>query len=323
MIRLQRKTSWIQRLSFFFVAYTCVTTTFAAVPSLTNPNIKKVSPHVYALIGDMDVPNPANQAFICNSVFVVTQTGVVVIDPGGSLQVGKMILAQIRTITAKPVTHVFNTHHHADHWMGNQAFASLKPRPKFLAHAVMRNTAAEIGERWITIIADLTKGANKGTKIVLPDTLVNGNETLKIGGMTFQLFHPAHAHTQGDIALSIVEERVLMAGDILFHQRIPGWQDASPLGNEKALQDFLKLEVDQVIPGHGPVTDKMGITAMLDYIQLLRKEVKHYLAEGLADFEMKDKIEMGPYRALSGFKDRFGINVNRMYLEVEAEAFGK
>jgi len=290
-------------------------------PGLHNPNVNQVSPRVFALVGDMDVPNETNTGFICNSVFIVTDTSVVVVDPGGSLQVGRMILEQIRKVSDKPVSHVFNTHHHADHWMGNHAFAELSPPPKLLGHAYMLDTAAEIGERWLKIIADMTKGGNKGTKVVLPTTALQGGETFTVGGVEIKVLHPPHAHTQGDLILHLPQEKILIAGDVLFYLRTPGFQDASPLGNARALDELINLDVMHVIPGHGPVTDKQGIQYMRNYLTLLQQQVEKFFEQGLADYEMKDKIDVGQYRSMSGFKERFGINVNRMFLEVEKQEF--
>jgi len=306
------------------VSFLNYSNTFAAaktMPSLQNPNMEKVSNRVYALIGDMDIPNPSNDGFICNSVFIVTDKSVIVVDPGGSVQIGEMIIRQIRSITNKPITHVFNTHHHADHWMGNHAFINLKPKPKILGHQFMANQAREIGEQWVKIISDLTKGKNKGTEPVFPDTIISGNESLFIDGLELKLLHPQHAHTKGDIVIYLPEEKVLLPGDVLFYIRTPGFQDASPLGNLKTLVDLKKLDFNKVVPGHGPVTDASGMDYMIDYVSLLHQEVKKYFAEDLSDFEMKDKIKVGKYDGMSGFKERFGINVNRMYLEVETASF--
>jgi len=291
------------------------------VPSLTNPNLVKVTDRVYALIGELAIPNEKNDGFISNSVFVITDDGVVVVDPGGTLQIGQMVIDEIRKVTDKPITHVIDTHHHADHWMGNHAFINLTPKPVILGHQIMKDTAEEIGERWLEIISNLTKGKNKGTKVVMPTEIVTGDEILKIGGLTFQLYHPEHAHTEGDIAVYIPEEKVLLPGDILFYLRTPGFQDASPMGNATALRDLMKLDFNYVVPGHGPVTDRSGIEYMLTYIQVLHDEVKKYLDQGLEDYEMKDKINVGKYQSMSGFKDRFGINVNRMYFEIEEKEF--
>jgi len=50
---------------------------------------------------------------------VLTAKGVVVVDPGSSVQVGEMLLKKIATVTKDPVIAVFNTHIHGDHWLGN------------------------------------------------------------------------------------------------------------------------------------------------------------------------------------------------------------
>lgn len=299
----------------------CTIAQAVPVPNLTNPNLHKVSSKVYALIGEMAVPNEQNDGFIANSAFIITDKSVIVIDPGGSVQIGKMVIEQIRSITPNPITHVINTHHHADHWMGNHAFVALNPKPQIIGHPYMRDTAKEIGERWLKILSDLTKGKTDGTKLFFPDTVLNGDETLVIDGLTLQFIHPAHAHTKGDLVIYLPEEKILLPGDVLFHLRTPGFQDASPLGNLATLQQLIKLDFNKVVPGHGPVTDKTGVLNMIEYVSLLHNEVKKYYDLGLSDFEMKDRIDVKQFASMSGFNERFGINVNRMYLEVEAASF--
>lgn len=301
--------------------YASVPLATAAVPSPDHPNVSEVTPRVFALVGDMDVPNRSNRGFICNSAFVITNDGVVVVDPGGTPAIGRMVLKEIRKRTDKPVTHVVNTHHHPDHWLGNQVFAELKPRPVIIGHPQMRAAAQAEAKTAIASMVRMTGDSGRGMRAVLPDREVQGDSEIKTGGLTFKIYDPGHAHTPGDLAVHVVEELVLIAGDIVFFRRTPGWQDASPAGNEAALNRFMALDVAHVVPGHGPVTDKSGIAWMLEYIHILRREVGKYVDAGLTDFEMKDKIDVGAYRNMSGFDTRFGINVNRMFLEVEAQAF--
>lgn len=291
------------------------------VPSPSQPRVVPLGGNAYAFIGDMDVPNPRNKGLICNSAFIVTPDGVVVVDPGGSRQIGESLLREIRRRTQHPIRYVINTHHHADHWMGNDAFARLNPRPVIVGHASMRATAQAIGPEWLGIISRLTAGANRGTQVVLPDRTVSADELLKFGGTELRLLAFAHAHTPGDLAVFWPAQRLLITGDVLFYQRTPGWQDADPHGNAAALEALLKLDPKIVVPGHGPVTDTNGIRWMLDYIALLKREVQRHMDAGLTDYEMKDKIDVGPYRTMSGFAERFGMNVNKMYLQLESQGF--
>src|SRR5690606_41587481 len=68
------------------------------------------------------IPTPGNQGMMSNITFVVSEKGVVMLDPGGSVQIGEMALRMIRTVTDKPVVAIFNSHYHGDHWLGNHAF---------------------------------------------------------------------------------------------------------------------------------------------------------------------------------------------------------
>jgi len=285
-------------------------------PSLTNPNIKKLSERVYVLQGDVNSQTPQNQGFNSNTTFVITNNSVVVMDPGGSVRIGRMVIEQIRKVTDKPVSHVFNSHHHPDHWLGNQAFLELEPKPIIIGHPYMKKRAGEIAHRALKRLNKMTLGAHSDTKVVLPTMTANGEERFNIGGMTFLLIHPKHAHTKGDLIVYVPEEKLLATGDVFFHLRTPGFQDASPLGNDATLKYLSSLDVTKVVPGHGPVTDRVGLQYMRTYISLLHDEVEKYYHKGFTDLEMMDKINVGEYNSMSGFKNRFPVNVNSMYQEI-------
>ena len=64
---------------------------------------EQVAPGVYVIHGPTELPSPSNQGFMNNPAFLVTDDGVVVIDPGSSVQVGEMVLARIEQVTDRPV----------------------------------------------------------------------------------------------------------------------------------------------------------------------------------------------------------------------------
>src|SRR3569832_104709 len=95
---------------------------------------QQVAAGTYVIPGPQGVPSAANQSFKNNPAWVETNEGVVVNDPGSSVQVGRMVVEQIRKTTDKPVTHVFVTHVHGFHWLGNQPILDALPNATFFAH---------------------------------------------------------------------------------------------------------------------------------------------------------------------------------------------
>ncbi len=96
-------------------------------PAVPDYPADQVAPGIYVIHGPREYPTAQNQGFMNNPAFMVTADGVVVIDPGSSVQTGEMVLRQIRRITDRPLLAVLNTHVHGDHWLGNQALRAERP----------------------------------------------------------------------------------------------------------------------------------------------------------------------------------------------------
>ena len=86
------------------------------------PKIIKINDRVQVLLGTIQHANKTNQGYMVNSTVIIGDKGVVLVDPGGTDEVGYFIKKQVNNITNLPVTHVINTHSHGDHYLGNTAF---------------------------------------------------------------------------------------------------------------------------------------------------------------------------------------------------------
>ena len=129
---------FVNFIFFILVASATLTSVSAmAAEQVRNYPLTKIAPHTYVIHGPLDYPSVENQGFMNNPGFVITKNGVVVIDPGSSLQAGRMFLKQMRRVTKLPVTHVFNTHVHGDHWLANQAIIEAFPKAELIGHPEM------------------------------------------------------------------------------------------------------------------------------------------------------------------------------------------
>src|SRR5215213_6837083 len=146
--------------------------------------LDKIAAHTYVIHGGLGYFSVANQGFMNNPAFVVTREGVVVIDPGSSVQAGRMVMKQLRKVTDKPVTHVLNTHVHPDHWFGNQAVLEVYPRAMLMAHPETIKRGPVIAEEWVTLIHTLTNGFTAGTRGDAANVAIGDGAEVKTGGVT-------------------------------------------------------------------------------------------------------------------------------------------
>ena len=254
--------------------------------------LKQLSANTYVVHAPLEAPNEENEGFIANTGFVVTDSGVVVIDPGSSVQIGRKVLEKVAEVTDQPVVAVINTHVHGDHWLGNHAIKEKYPDAVIYAHEKMidRLNRGE-GAQWTRILEDLTKGATAGTRVVLPNVGLKGDETLEIGHTRLRIYYQGKAHTDTDIMIEVTDQKTIFLGDIVMVGRLSSQpQDADIEGQIAAIKFALGTENTLYIPGHGSSGGKEVAQKALDFLTQLSASVGRYYEEGLSDFEMKEKV---------------------------------
>jgi len=320
---LSKRPSFMRRTVFLFCSL-LVSTGLIAGQELPDYPIQKLTQHVYVIHGPAELPDPKNQGFMNNPVVVVTATGVVVIDPGSSLYSGRMVLRQLRSISNKPVTHVFNSHIHGDHWLGNQAILDAYPKVKIYAHPQMiKQARAGAGKSWVALMEKLTQGASVGTRPVYPTHALKDGQLIKVGGVSFRIYLGKHEHTLTDAMIEVVEDSVMVTGDNALHTRIGRMDDGSFRGNIAALDRVIRLNSKVYIPGHGPSGDISVVKMYKTYLETIYNMASKLSEDGLADYEMKGKIaaRLKPYWDWSGFDKEFGRHISLAVLEYEQAGF--
>ena len=294
-------------------------------PDIPDSPAEEVAPGVYFLYGDLGYPSPQNDGFMSNASFIVTDDGVIVVDTGSSVQIGEMILRQIRKVTDKPLLAVLNTHVHGDHWLGNQAMLAEAPDVPIYAHPNMHRLVAEgAGERWLETMMQATDGAVAGTEPMGPTHTLDDGEILIVGGLTIKAHHYPKVHSTSDLMFEIPERGVLFLADNANNRRIVRMDDGSFRGSLDALDDIReRVDATVLIPGHGRPGGWEIVEAYRGYLDGLYTGVADLYDEGMSDFEMKPRLieQLKRYQDWSGFEDELGKHISLVYLEVEAEAF--
>ncbi len=297
---------------------------WAGAPAVPDHSAVQVADNVWVIHGPMDYPNQENRGFINNPGMVVTPAGVVIVDPGSSVQIGEMVLRQTRALTEKPVIAVLNTHVHGDHWLGNDAVHRAFPGVPIYGHPNMIAAIdAGAGEQWIDSMNRLTGNAVAGTKVVSPTHPIGDGTVLDLGGFQFRIHHTGTAHTNTDLMIEVVGENLLFTGDNATNGRILRMDDGSFLGNAEALELALSLDPKVVVPGHGKTAGPELVEAYRAYLESLYAAVAELYEDGMSDFEMKDAVHvrLEPYHHWAGYDTELGRHISLAYLQVEAAEF--
>ena len=230
-----------------------------------------------------------------------------------------------------PITTLLNTHANGDHCYGNQlvdgaeiiassaaAHEMSEVPPSMLA--ALNDAPGEIGELFRGFF-----GAFKfaGIEQRLPTRTFDGRLDIEVAGRVVELIEVGPAHTRGDVIAHVPDARTVFTGDILFIGGTPiVW--AGPLTNWIAACDLmLGMDVDVVVPGHGPVTDKSGVVAVRDYLAFIDTEAGARHAAGVDAFEAARDIAremgiMGRTFAAWGEFGRVAVNVETVYRSLDA-----
>jgi len=315
----------MNKLALLFILAVSSTSQAWNIDGLGEYKFDKLDKQTFIIHGPLGEPNVKNHGFMNNPGMVIGADGVIVIDPGGTYQVGKNVINEIKKITDKPIVAAFNTHVHGDHWLGNQAILEAYPNAKIYAHSAMIAQAKDgAGDSWVGIMDTSTEGLPKGTVATYPTDATTHLQEVNVAGETFRIHNDITgvAHTNTDIMVEHVGSKTLFLGDNdLIHRfgRFDGTSDMH--GNIKALEYAIDLGLTHYVPGHGPSGDaNNAVKPFLNYLIIIKEETAKGYEEDLADYEIKPFADkrLADYRDWHGYDAQLGKHINKMLLEIEA-----
>jgi glyoxylase-like metal-dependent hydrolase (beta-lactamase superfamily II) len=236
----------------------------------------------------------------------------------------EMLEAMAGATTAAPIGTVVNTHANGDHCYGNELVKSAE---------IIASTAAaeEMSHVPPDLLASLTAAPGEagdlfrrvfgpfqfaGITLTLPTRTFDGELDIDVGGRRVELIEVGPAHTAGDVLVYSPQDKTVFTGDILFIGGTPIiW--AGPLSNWVAACDrMLGMDVETVVPGHGPVTDKAGVAQVRDYLSFIAVEATARHDAGMSAWDAAQDIALGAYGDWGEF-GRIAVNVEAVYRELE------
>lgn len=278
---------------------------------------RQVAPDTWVIVGLREDFSRSNGGNIVNTAFVVTGDGVVVIDSGPTRLYGEALRAAIAKVSNQAIREVWNTHHHPDHVLGNQAFAD---RPILALEASRQGLAAE-GEAFVANVYRMTGDWAKGTELLLPKATLQPGEQ-KIGRHAFRLMQ-LEGHTAGDLAVFDSTTGVLFAGDLVFNDRAPTTPHANVAAWLRSLDALATLPMTTLIPGHGNPSSGQQILQPIaqtrHWLTWLDGLLREAARQGLDPGEIVTRRLPPEFSAMPLARQELIRSVAHLYRQVEAE----
>lgn len=280
-----------------------------------------VAKDVYTFIGKTEDFTTDNGGNIVNTAFIVAPQGVIVIDSGPSLRYGQQMRRAIATVTAKPIALVINTHHHPDHFLGNQAFADVP----IAALAETRNGIAADGNAFAENLFRMSGDWMKGTEVQIPGKTLNAGR-FDVAGRSLRLV-ALDGHTGADLVIVDDSSGVVFAGDLVFNGRAPTTPHADVPHWLKALDQLDALTRESgfklLLPGHGaPSTDAAPIRQTRAWLTWLSATMRDAAKAGL---DMNDTLALPlppEFAALPVAASEYRRSVGHLFPAAEQDALG-
>lgn len=244
----------------------------------------------------------------CNPGYVVTSDGIVVVDTPQLPT--KAVEMREEALKKGPIRYLINTEHHIDHIFGNIFFAGLCP---VVGHEhILKEFLTNIRgvDPYTYMVEVLEKDDPDGISLMPSEKAFVGNPptitfserlTLKVGQHVFELIHTP-GHTKGQIAVYVPREKVIFAGDTIFCECQTWLHTSDPESWLRSLEFLQTLDVDFIVPGHGPVCSKDHIPKQSAFIREWIASVAAGIAKGWSKEKCVERIS---------FLDRFPMDIGQ------------
>ena len=279
---------------------------------------QEVVPGVWSAIGATAPGTYANSGHNNNLSFVITGAGVLVVNAGDNYQLAKALHDEIKKITDQPVKYVV-----LENGQGHAMLGSSYWQEQGVPVIAQVDAAHEIEEQSFALLEVMkarVKEKAEGTKVVMPDETFEDKKVIELGGERIELLNLGPAHSPGDIIVWLPGKKLVISGDMAFHQRmLPLFEHTDSKAWIETWDKFEALGAEVVIPGHGGPTDMATVRKYTrDYLVYLREKIGEVIENG-GTLQDAYEIDQSPYMHLPTAEFLAKRNAGQVFQSMEFE----
>ncbi len=278
----------------------------------------EIVPGVWSAIGATAPPGYENSGHNNNLTFIVTGEGVVVVNGSAAYLLAKALHEEIKTITDQPIKLVINENGQGHAMLGN-AYWTEQGVP-VLAHVDAAEEFEDRGAQILTRMQSYNKEKSEKTVLQGPTETFEEEKHVEMGRFKIEIKNLGPAHSPGDIAVWLPEQKLVIAGDMAFHERmLPIFDDTDTAAWLESWENFEALGALYVIPGHGHPTNMDQVRRYTkDYLIYLRGKIQDHLDDG-GGLDKAYYVDQTPYAHLDTYEQLATRNAGRVFEQMEFE----
>ena len=271
--------------------------------------LRRLAPNIYAYT-QASGPGVDN-ASLSNAGVIAGPEGLLAIDTLGPPIHAKAFKAAAQAATGKRFGRVINTHHHRDHTNGNCFFTPVE----IVSSEYTRQATIDDGipaqpydtrPEWQERMSEL--------RLAPPTTTLRGGATYRYGEVVVEVIPNYPAHTFGDLMVYLPQQKILFAGDVAFYYVTPAGHNAQITKWIDAIDRINRMDVELIVPGHGPIGTKKELAETRAYLDLIVEETRKRYAMGMSPGRAAADIPLGRFAGWTN-PERTAWNTVRLYAE--------
>jgi cyclase len=261
------------RIAICGVFAVLVASVFFTARSTAQPNtVQQIAPGVWFREGDIDKEGH------CNNVIIEMKDYLIVVDanfPSGA----RLVAADAKRLSSKPIKYVFDTHHHGDHAYGNAVWTQMGATT--LAHAgVVEEMKRYEPKRWAEANRKDVSELKRKTAEPPRQTFDKSPFVLDDGTRRVEFHYFGWAHTRGDGFVYLPKEQVLATGDAIANGAFNFMGDAHIANWPKVADAAAGRPIKHLLPGHGRPGGREIATGQAKFLREIYAGVQNLLKAG-------------------------------------------
>jgi dienelactone hydrolase/glyoxylase-like metal-dependent hydrolase (beta-lactamase superfamily II) len=279
---------------------------------------REVVPGVWSAIGATAPGTLANSGHNNNLSFVITAGGVLVVNAGDNYLLAKALHDEIRKITDQPVKYVVLENGQGHAMLGSNYWQ--EQGVPVIAHVDAAHEIEEHSFALLEVMQGRAQEKARDTRVVMPDETFEDKKVIELGDERIELLNLGPAHSPGDIIVWLPRKKLVISGDMAFHQRmLPLFEHTDTKAWIETWDRFEALGAEVVIPGHGEPTDMATVRKYTrDYLVYLREKVGEVIENG-GTLQEAYEIDQSPYMHLPTAEFLAKRNAGQVFQSMEFE----